>query len=416
MSARLRPRWQQIILFRKAKDMIAWVILAYQRMVRRNNISSSSRNIIMLYPLYKRLYWREKKPNLAAIGIGVVGIVLVVLFALIIVGYRFDWTGFNGYTQVTIAHTTSGPSTGTVVKTEVYQPGKALWDWLQLLIIPVVLAVGALLFNLATTRTEQKIALDKQREDLFQKYLDCMSDLLLKENLRSSAVDAEARKFARVRTITILFQLDARRIGLVFGFLREAGLMSIKPESNIVSLSQANLREINLSQALLVEANLSRAVLSQANLSRAVLSQANLSRAVLVQADLSFADLSGADLSVAGLNEANLSRAVLVQANLSFADLSGANLSRAVLSRTSFSGANLSEANLSRAKLWGADLGVANLSEANLSFTDLSGATFSGADLSQADLRGAKGITIEELEKQAKSLSGATMPDGKIHS
>jgi hypothetical protein len=49
-----------------------------------------------------------------------------------------------------------------------------LWDWLQLLIAPFVLAVGGLAFQLANTRTEshiaqqryeqdQKIALDKQR-------------------------------------------------------------------------------------------------------------------------------------------------------------------------------------------------------------------------------------------------------------
>src|SRR6266487_5615358 len=61
--------------------------------------------------------------------------------------------------------------------------GKTLWDWLQLLIIPLALAVIALLFNLANSRTErqiakdrykqdQQIALDKQREDLLQTYLD----------------------------------------------------------------------------------------------------------------------------------------------------------------------------------------------------------------------------------------------------
>src|SRR5439155_20604009 len=139
-------------------------------------------------------------------------------------------------------HTIAGTSSGTVVRTEEYQPGKTLWDWLQLLVIPVVLATGALLFNFAITRTEQRIAaqryehdqqiaLDKQREDLLQAYLDRMSELLLKEKLRSSEVDAEVRNVARVRTITILTQLDARRIGYVFTFLREARLMSNKPNS-----------------------------------------------------------------------------------------------------------------------------------------------------------------------------------------
>src|SRR5438876_11511509 len=98
---------------------------------------------------------------------------------------------------------------------------KSLWDWLQLLIVPLVLAIIALVFQRANSRTErqiakdryeqdreiakqryeqdQQIALDKQREDLLQAYLDRMSELLLKEKLRSSEVDAEARNVARVR-------------------------------------------------------------------------------------------------------------------------------------------------------------------------------------------------------------------------
>ena len=87
--------------------------------------------------------------------------------ALIFAAYHFDWTG-TGFTN------------------------KTLWDWLQLLIIPLALAIIALLFNLASTRTEQKIAnqryeqdqkiaLDKQREDLLQTYLNRMSELLLEK-------------------------------------------------------------------------------------------------------------------------------------------------------------------------------------------------------------------------------------------
>jgi hypothetical protein len=110
-----------------------------------------------------RSWWQPTRKLLVVIGLIVV---LVVVIALIIAVVLSNGTGFNGYNQVTTAHTIGGPNTGTVIRTEQYQPGKSLWDWLQLLIIPLVLAAGALLFNRATTRTEQKIALDKQREDL----------------------------------------------------------------------------------------------------------------------------------------------------------------------------------------------------------------------------------------------------------
>src|SRR5229473_617182 len=86
------------------------------------------------------------------------GLFLFLCVGLIICTYQFGWSG-----------------TGFLKKT--------LWDWLELLIIPLVLAAVALLFNRATTRTEQKIALDKQSEDLLQAYLDRMSELLLEKSL-----------------------------------------------------------------------------------------------------------------------------------------------------------------------------------------------------------------------------------------
>jgi uncharacterized protein YjbI with pentapeptide repeats len=283
----------------------------------------------------------------------VVAFALVGATVLIIVGYRVGWTGFTG---------------------------KTLWDWLQLLIIPLVLAVGALLFNLATTRTEQKIASDKQREDLLQTYLDRISELLLEKQLHSptppyeirGVTRDEVRNVARVRTITILFQLDARRIGYVFAFLREAGLMSTTSES-IVSLKQANLNKINFSQAVITEVDLRQADLRQAILNGATLRQADLSSATLREADLRQADLSSATLN---------------GANLSYANLNGANLN----------GADLRQADLRQAILNGA----------NLNYADLSGVDLSGADLSSAK------VTEEQLKK-ATSLKGATMPNGSKH-
>ena len=84
-------------------------------------------------------------------------------------------------------------------------------------------------------------------------------------------------------------------------------------------------------------------------------------------------------------------------------DLNGADLSGAILSYVSLTGVRLSGANLSHAQLMDADLSGADLSDADLSDTDLR----------KANLTGAK-ASAEQL-KQAKSLKGATMPDGSIH-
>jgi uncharacterized protein YjbI with pentapeptide repeats len=325
---------------------------------------------------WPRSWWQQIKKHRVAIG--VVAIVLVVVITLIIAGYWFDWTGFNGYNKVTIAHTISGTNAGTVTKTEEYQPGKALWDWLNLLgvlAIPAVVGLGAAWYTAQQGKVSDRENTDNQRETALQAYIDKMSELLLEKHLRESAPEDEVRTIARVRTITILFQLDERRIGYVFAFLRESGLMSTKTNDSIVSLHGADLHAADFREA--------------------VLDDANLSGANLIGADLSFAFLERANLSGANLSEANLYEAYAYDANLSEADLWCADLYKARLK-----GANLSEA----------DLSGANLSEADLSEADLSGANFK-----EANLKGAIGITNEELEKQAKSLKGATMPDGTKH-
>lgn len=339
----------------------------------------------------------------------------MVIIMLIFIGYWFDWTGFNGYDKVTTAHTISGPNAGTAFKTEEYQPGKTLWDWLQLLIIPAVLAVAALLFNHSTTRTEQKIALDRQRGDLLQIYLDRMSDLLLKEGLGSPGVKPEVRNMAKVRTITILFQLDVRRIGYVFSFLRQSGLMDSKSNDSIVSLIGADLNNINFSQASLNQSNFSGADLTGADFSQASLILANLSNAYLSKAYLSNADLGYTNLREVNFSRANLSRANLKCTNLDGALLSEANLSYTNLSQANLNGAILFQANLAGADLTGAHLRGAELSEANFTRAILTGAELSESDLDGVDLTGAIGINIEKLEKQVMSLKGATMPNGSKH-
>jgi hypothetical protein len=95
------------------------------------------------------------------------------------------------------------------------------------------------------------------------------------------------------------------------------------------------------------------------------------------------------------------------------ADLQEAPLGSYDLHVINLDGADLSKVDLHNADLRGASLISADLSAADLSDTDLEYANLSGADLSGADLSHANGITNEQLEQQAKSLEGATMPNGQ---
>ena len=62
-----------------------------------------------------------------------------------------------------------------------------------------------------------------------------------------------------------------------------------------------------------------------------------------------------------------------------------------------------------------ADLSGAYLRGAFLRGAILGGANLNGANLFGANLSGATGVTEEQLEEQAKTLKGATMPNGSTH-
>jgi uncharacterized protein YjbI with pentapeptide repeats len=288
---------------------------------------------------------------------------------------------------------------------------KTLWDWMNLLMVPLILTGGALLLNRSQRDTERQrieerssleheIETDRQQEEALQAYFDRIIELVLKEKLSKFSPE-EVRNVARTRTLTVLRGLDAKRKGMVILFLKDSGMID---REAVIDLSGADLREAIITFANLSRVNLSEADLSGADLHGTNLSKSYLSAANLTGADLSASNLTGADLFEANLNGANLNLTKLSKANLNGADLRACRLNEA----------DLREANLSGVNLNVGDLVGANLRGANLGGAQLLGADLREADLSQADLSGTQ-ITEAELEK-AKSLEGTTMPDGTKHS
>ena len=241
-------------------------------------------------------------------------IILAILLVLCLAYQRWilglrdwdDWTGFAEYT-------------GNIPKDD---RGKTLWDWMELLIVPVVLAVGALLFNKAERDNDRKIAnerieselniaSERQKEAALQSYIDRLTALLLLEDggLRLSKPNDEIRVVARTRTLATLRMLDGLRKGMLIKFLYESLLLSV--DDPIINLMGADLSFAILSKSNLIKINLEGAILEKADLSDSFLDSANLNMAVLASANcenvnMSEAKLDGANLGWANLNKANL--------------------------------------------------------------------------------------------------------------
>jgi hypothetical protein len=275
--------------------------------------------------------------------------------------------------------------------------GKTLWDWLQLLIVPVVLSLITVVFAWQQdirqdqiedhrAQAERELAEQRAQDEALQAYLDQMSQLMLDRKLLEAEQGTPLYTLAQARTSTLILRVDAEHNESVTRFLINSGLAEESSEA-----SASLFREITLSHA-------------------------TLSDAYLPNADLRYADLSGADLSDADLYRADLGDADLSDANLNGADLSNADLS--ATKKVTLSGAadvsyvHPVGANLSGANLNGANLNGANLNNADLSYAHLSDADLHDADLRKANLRGALPLTDEKIAA-AESFEGATMPNGQ---
>lgn len=273
---------------------------------------------------------------------------------------------------------------------------KTLWDWMELLIIPLVLVIGAFLLNKSERETERKLATERIEEDrrvaeeqreedrrvaeihsrleheitishqqevALQAYFDRMSELLIEKKLRTTN-DEEVRDVARARTVSAMRWLNTERNNLVIQFLREAKL--ITDENSI--LNGADMHNMDLRELDLRDIYLQKTYLSQANLEGVI--------------------LSGANMRQASLSDANLQRAFLSELNLTGAILMNANFEEAIIWDVNFTGSLLSSANFKKAHLNNVILENVNLIGTN--------------------------ITPEQI-KGVKSFKGATMPDGTIH-
>ena len=294
-----------------------------------------------------------------------------------------------------------------------------LWDWLTLLLFPVIFGIAAFFFirtqrdtnrTIASDRlrTEQQIAEDDRNQKTLEAYFTYMTDLLVERGLRHTDEDNEVRRVARTRTLAVLRGLDGERKGQVLQFLHESDLIS-KP--TVVNLAGAYLNGAYLPQASLLDADL-----RDANLENAVLDQANLRGAYLREANLHGARLREAYLREANLRGANLGEAYLREANLRGAYLRGANLRGANLRDGNLRDTNLRDANLRDAKLRGAYLRGANLIGADLAWADLRGANLSGALLTGANLSGANlsGATLNEANLSEANLGQANLREADV--
>jgi uncharacterized protein YjbI with pentapeptide repeats len=232
---------------------------------------------------------------------------------------------------------------------------KTLWDWMDLLIVPLFLTGGAIFLNQSERKIEREILEDRQREQAFQAYVSYMTELLLEKDLANIESSENIRFAAKARTMAVLRGLNPLRKRYVLEFLRDAKLLGAIVEGmdkpTIIKLDGADFSYVDL-------------------------------RGV----DLRFVNLEGANLQHADCRHTGFSHTVCNDADFSYANMQGTNIHWSYFDR-----AIMNHVNLREAVFWDMVLRLARLQFANLrksSFENSAG--FIDCDLTGANLKGAR--------------------------
>ncbi|MBW4483569.1 MAG: pentapeptide repeat-containing protein [Tildeniella torsiva UHER 1998/13D] len=261
---------------------------------------------------------------------------------------HWDWVGVSDYTSP------------QVTEGQEYQRAKTLWDWMELLIVPIALSGGAWMLSERQRSIEESQAEERRRQADYENYLAKVWEILEKYNSPDSLNNSDfAKSTLRAWTLGVLRNIDSRRKGNVIQYLYETGLI-------IGASCPVNLRKADLSGA-----NLQGFFLPGINLSESNLQKANLKDAVL-----------GGEFSI---NEKDLAKYISDDSKSAILD------------------------GLKSGKLLSAILTGADLTQANLEGSNLEGVVWKDAVLYGASMRNAK-LNLQELQQVAKTDSKTFLP------
>ncbi|MCA1677842.1 MAG: pentapeptide repeat-containing protein, partial [Actinobacteria bacterium] len=252
---------------------------------------------------------------------------------------------------------------------------------LQLLIVPAVLAAGAIGINASQThrdaqredkrRAQQdRIAANGRRDDALRAYLQQMSGLIADHRL-AKVGQREGNSLAGLAqslTLTVLRQLDGPRKGQVVQFLVDSKLI-VKNETTdfVIDLYGANLHGAKLGGAILTDAYFNGADFTDADLHEAV--------------------LNNVDFSQSNLQGTNFSRSFYVEVDDQYNSAPQvANFSNTCLTGARFTGARLWDSTFHEAEGRSVDFSDANFEDSRFGgakltnvigrHTEYGGATF----------------------------------------
>lgn len=241
-------------------------------------------------------------------------IIIIIAFSLYI-GYNAifpydspEWMGLAPYDAVK-----NGP-----------EP-KKLWDWLDLLIIPLSVAIIGWIYKEYEKSKDEKKDFENKQNETLDSYFRVISDLIIKSNLLDINLNKESKIIARTRTIVAIEILNDERKGQVLQFLYESKLIN----NNIIELLGANFKSSEVSGIVLKDTTIKGVYFCDSKFIRSY-----LDRSVFTACDFTNSDFSDSSMQNTNLSYTKLINCKLINIDLTTVDFEGADLTNADLTNS----------------------------------------------------------------------------------
>ena len=217
-----------------------------------------------------------------------------------------SWTGF-----------------GESEKDDAKEAAKTLWDWLDLMIIPIALALIGWLWGQIEKAKTMKSEDERSKNETLESFLKVMTELIITNNLHNGPTP-QTIAISRARINIALSNLDGERKGQVLQFLYEANLIEKNPPK--LSLVGSNLKNILIDEIKLGESEIRGAYFNNSSIQNANLNGVHMIACDFTGANLSKTLVKNADFSYSIFLKAKLRHMDLTTANFEGCDLSNADL------------------------------------------------------------------------------------------
>lgn len=240
-------------------------------------------------------------------------------------GYQVSWTGFAEEIKIIIPVDSSGDP---ILPEPIinYRKGKTLWDWYVVLLGISIAAALAIMNQFSTNRRKldrELIEIDRQRESIFQKFLDDISALLLDRKLlaKKHKRNPSVVNIARIKIITTLRELgdDIDRKNSLLMFIVDSQLADF-------ILQDASLESINLSGTYVGNINFNNSRLYNADFSNAFLIDTQFMNSKMDNANFTKSEIVKVNFSNAVLKDVRFNGATIYQSGFESANLEGASI------------------------------------------------------------------------------------------